>query len=114
MIKQIIVSLASFLLITTGIHAQNIECIENLIEIPMTGYKAGEIQWQFSTDKSTWNDLANHNSETLTFRWTPSASGTYQARFLASDGYENTYHRVNLSIKLTKPSIKRSSPSRKR
>ncbi len=53
-----------FIVLTFILHvgAQNIEVIGDTIEIKLDGYKAGEIQWQFSTDNKNWNDIPNENS----------------------------------------------------
>jgi uncharacterized protein (TIGR02145 family) len=67
MIKQLVFTAFSFLVLNISLYAQNIECIDNLIEIPLTGYKAGDIHWQFSTDKISWMDLESQNTELLSY-----------------------------------------------
>jgi uncharacterized protein (TIGR02145 family) len=65
MIRQYAVIMVLVVFFCVENNAQNIECIDNYIEIPLPGYKAGDIQWQFSTDQSTWTDIENQNSTLL-------------------------------------------------
>jgi uncharacterized protein (TIGR02145 family) len=47
-------------------YSQHNECIGDVIEIPLTGHKAGAIQWQFSNDLVTWTDLEGEVGDGLT------------------------------------------------
>jgi uncharacterized protein (TIGR02145 family) len=64
--KYNILILFIFSLPLFSIRAQNNECIGNTIEIPLTGYKNGTIQWQFSTNETDWINLINANTDKLT------------------------------------------------
>lgn len=65
MIRQYVVLLVLTLFFCVENNAQNIECIDNYIEISLTGYKTGNIQWQFSKDQITWTDIENQKSTSL-------------------------------------------------
>ncbi len=65
--KQFISILSIYILAVFSTNAQNIECIGNTIQIPLTGYKYGNIKWQFSSDGSTWTELSGATQKDLVF-----------------------------------------------
>jgi len=75
--KQYIAILSISLLTIFNSKAQYIECIGNLIEIPLAGYKYGNIQWQFSADESNWTVIAD-GSEKLSY--TIDQTGYFRAK----------------------------------
>ena len=76
--KLTIYTFCFFILSTATINAQNIECIGNTIEIPLSGYKNGSIQWQFSVNGNEWNDLAGASAVNLTH--TITETGYFRAK----------------------------------
>jgi uncharacterized protein (TIGR02145 family) len=64
-------------------QAQNIECIGNTIEIPLSGYKNGSIQWQFSTNEIDWTNIIGATTDKLTY--IINTSGYFRAKV----GYGN-------------------------
>lgn len=75
--KKIILIIA-FTLFIYAAKTQNIECVGNSISIPLSGYKAGSIQWQFSTNKNDWSYLIG-KTETI-LQYTLTHSGYFRAR----------------------------------
>ncbi len=56
------------LIIVTGLtptYAQYTEFIGDTIELDLSGYNAGQIQWQFSQDKQNWKDIEGATKETI-------------------------------------------------
>jgi len=64
-------------------YTQNVECIGNTIEIPLTGYKNGVIQWEFSTDERLWSSIKDANTVKLTY--TIVESGYFRAKVTSGD-----------------------------
>lgn len=54
-----------FISLTINTQAQNVECVGNSIKIPLMGFNAGNIQWQFSTNGADWQDLSGYTSQEL-------------------------------------------------
>ena len=77
-IKTFILLISFLLILFFHVDAQNVEIIGDTIEIQIDGYKTGEIQWQFSKDKQTWENLTNSNSEKLTCKVTK--TGFFRAK----------------------------------
>jgi uncharacterized protein (TIGR02145 family) len=72
--------------------AQNNECIGNTIEIPLTGYKTGTIQWQFSVNGADWINLSNKNTDKLTYIITGTGYFRAKVTYGNCDYYsENTF-----------------------
>jgi plastocyanin len=66
------------ILLPAAMKAQNIECPGNTVHITMQDYKAGNIQWQFSTNALNWIDLTGKNASDLTYSIT--SSGFFRAK----------------------------------
>jgi uncharacterized protein (TIGR02145 family) len=75
--KKIILLIVVSLLIHT-VKSQNIECVGKTITIPLTGYKIGSIQWQFSTNTNEWTDLSGKTTTTLQYSLTQ--TGYFRAK----------------------------------
>lgn len=61
-----------------SIYSQNIECVGNTIQIPLSGFKIGNIQWQFSTDKKNWINITGQTTTRL--QTIISESGYFRAK----------------------------------
>ena len=76
--KHIILFLITGILPVSIVKAQNVECIGKTIEIPLTGFNSGTLQWQFSADETSWVNIPGAVSETLSYTLTE--TGYFRAR----------------------------------
>lgn len=53
--------------------AQNKELVGDSIQLSLSGYKTGLIQWQYSADKQNWTDIKGSNNEKLSYIMSQSA-----------------------------------------
>lgn len=75
-----ILLMSIFVISCLHVVAQNIELIGDTVEIELTNYQRGIIQWQFSNDKVNWKDIIGEKNIILKHRVTE--SGFYQAKII--------------------------------
>ena len=81
-----------------GIKAQNTEFVGDTIELELSGYKGGNIQWQFSPDKQNWSDIKGAISAKLLQRTID--SGYFRTKITdCTNIYFSDVTRVNVDSK---------------
>lgn len=68
----------SFVAGITTTYAQYYQLIGDTIELNLDGYKGGNIQWQFSSDKQNWENIKGAINEKLTY--IVSGTGYFRAK----------------------------------
>lgn len=91
-----IVLVCSVVIKTT--YSQSTEFIGDTIEVELSGYKEGNIQWQFSSDKQSWSDIKGAISAKLIHRATE--SGYFRAKISGcTDEYLSDITSVDVDTK---------------
>jgi hypothetical protein len=89
-----------FLGVISNVFAQNAEIIGNQFDIILNGYKTGQIQWQFSTDKENWTNIKGENGIKLIQK--ADITGYYRAKvtgceqeFISDTTFINTFPKIS-------------------
>ncbi|MFC2138740.1 hypothetical protein ACFLTE_11245, partial [Bacteroidota bacterium] len=73
-----------------SLKSQNIECEGNSISIPLSGYKIGDIQWQFSNDSTNWTDIIGQTNTYLTYNLSETGYIRAKVSYGSCDYYSDT------------------------
>lgn len=83
--------------------------VSTSIEIDWTAYNHGTIQWQSSTDATSWNNIQGATNATYTF--TPSVDSYYRAEIKSQEECEPTY--ITKQIKVVQFTVNHLSSTEK-
>jgi len=96
--KQFFLLSFLFLLLVLKTSSQNIELAGCPIEITLNGYKAGQIQWQSSEDKTNWADIINQTTPKL--NCIINNSGYFRAKITTCDSIYYSGNNYIMSLKI--------------